>query len=84
MEKPLLLDKPSMRRVEVARSYSFKLNIGNYQSMDFFASQKAECMEHEAEEMSEKLYQFCRREVLRAVKEAQRELAPAQTERRTA
>ncbi len=64
---------PSHRIVEIARSFSFKLNLGNYQSADFFCSQKGECREDEAEEFSEKLYQFCKRDVLRAVNEAKKE-----------
>ena len=76
MQDPLIIEIPaaSTRRVEVARSFSFKLNAGNYESRDFFCSQKVECFEHEAAEMSEKVYQFCRREVMRAVAETQREL----------
>lgn len=57
------------QRVEVARSFSFKLNAGNYESRDFFCSQKAECYERAAEETSERLYQFCKTQVLKAVKE---------------
>ena len=29
--------------VEIARQFTFKLTCGNYQSADFFCSQKAEC-----------------------------------------
>lgn len=53
--------------VEVARSYSYKLNVGNYESRDFFCSQKAECRLSEAEEVSERLFKFCRAQVMRAV-----------------
>ena len=60
------------RRVEVARSFSYKLNVGNYESRDFFCSQKSECLESEAEDLSERLYIFCRTQVLRAVAEYQR------------
>lgn len=56
-------------RVEIARSFSYKLNAGNYESRDFFCSQKAECSIEDQAEVSEALYQFCRSEVLRAVKE---------------
>jgi hypothetical protein len=54
---------------EVARSFSFKLNAGNYESRDFFCSQKVECPVAEAEEVSAKLYQFCKDQVMKAVKE---------------
>lgn len=55
--------------VEIARSYSYKLNCGNYESRDFFCSQKIECRLCDAERMSEVLYQFCRTQVLKSVKE---------------
>jgi len=60
-------------RVEIARSYSYKLNCGNYESRDFFCSEKAECLPEEAEKVSELLYSFCKRQVLKAVEEHQRE-----------
>ena len=60
---------PTPVLVEIARSYSFKLNVGNYESRDFFCSQKAECRPEEAEAVSERLYEFCRRQVLRAVEQ---------------
>jgi len=53
--------------VEVARSFSYKLNLGNYQSADFFCSQKIECPENMATETSEKLYEFCKSEVMKSV-----------------
>lgn len=55
--------------VEVARSFAFKLNAGNCQSADFFCSQKAECNPEDAEETSQRIYAFCRSEVMKAVKE---------------
>lgn len=57
------------QRVEIARSFSFKLNVGNYESRDFFCSQKAECYERDAEETSERLYAFVKSQVIKAVKE---------------
>ena len=58
---------PTGIRVEVARSFSYKLNVGNYESRDFFCSQKAECNAEDAEMTSQALHTFCRREVLRDV-----------------
>lgn len=55
--------------VEIARSFSYKLNVGNYESRDFFCSQKVECPMSKSEEMSEKLYLFCRGQVLKEVQE---------------
>lgn len=62
---------PPALRVEVARSFSYKLNCGNYESRDFFCSQKAECNAEDAEYISERLYQFCKSQVLAAVREYQ-------------
>jgi len=53
--------------VEVARSFSYKLNCGNYESRDFFCSQKAECKAEDVERISGLLHQFCKQEVMRAV-----------------
>jgi hypothetical protein len=55
--------------VEICRSFCFRLNVGNYESRDFFCSEKAECHEKDAEAVSHRLYEFCRREVMRAVGE---------------
>lgn len=63
--------------IEVARSFSYKLNLGNYESRDFFCSQKAECKPEEAEEVSERLHKFCRAQV-------ERDMRQYVTERRAA
>jgi len=54
-------------KIEIARSFAYKLNIGNYQTVDFFCSQKAEVEEKKAEKKSEELYAFCRKEVLKSI-----------------
>ena len=64
---------PRPKLVEIARSFSYKLNVGNYESRDFFCSQKSECPENQAEEKSEALYQFCKQQVMKAVREYLRE-----------
>lgn len=64
---------PSHRIVEIARSFSYKLNIGNYQSCDAFCSQKAECREDEADEVSERIHAFCKSQVMKAIAEARKE-----------
>jgi hypothetical protein len=68
---------PLFQRTEISRSFAYKLNLGNYQSADFFMAQKAECSASDAEAVSEKLYQFCRSSVLRAVREYQQEINSA-------
>jgi Mn-dependent DtxR family transcriptional regulator len=55
--------------IEIARSFSYKLNVGKYQTADFFCSQKAEVPESQATETSEKLYEFCKAEVIKNIKE---------------
>jgi len=57
------------KMVEIARSFSYKLNLGNYQTCDFFCSQKAEVSEEKAIETSETLYNFCKSEVIKSVNE---------------
>lgn len=60
------------RQVEIVRSVSFKLNLGNYQSMDFFCSQKAACQPEEADSVSADLYEWCYDQVMGSVKEVKR------------
>jgi hypothetical protein len=52
---------------DISRSFSYKLNVGNYESRDFFCAQKVECRIEDAEDISDRLYQFCRSQVMRAV-----------------
>jgi hypothetical protein len=59
----------SGQRVEIARSFSYKLNAGNYESRDFFCSEKSECAIEDAHEVSAALYAFCKQQVLESVKE---------------
>jgi len=67
--------------VEVARSFSFKLNLGNYQMADFFCSEKAEVPETEAEKTSEALYEFCKEEVIKSVNSYKEDLAKLEAEK---
>jgi hypothetical protein len=79
--------EPSPQSVrEVVRSVSFKLNLGNYQSMDFFCSQKAQCAAEDAEEVSTDLYDWCYDQVMASVKDVQQKQARKQAamERKTA
>lgn len=59
--------KAKIKLVEIARSFSYKLNVGNYESRDFFCSQKAECAPKDAEKISEALHDFCKAQVIRDV-----------------
>ena len=64
---PVVVSPDPDAMVEVVRSFSYKLNVGNYESRDFFSSQKTRCRQSEAETMSAALYEFCKREVLASV-----------------
>ena len=60
--------------IEIARSYSFKLNMDRiggprYESRDFFCSCKEECLKADATATSARLHAFCQTEVARAVNE---------------
>ena len=48
----------------VARSFSYKLNAGNFESRDFFCSRKQQCTLDEADAVSESLHQWCQQQVL--------------------
>lgn len=82
--------KPAARvtgRVEITRSFEYSLNAGNYEQRRFFCSQKAECDAADAEEISERVYQFCRSQVMRAVSDylaAEQIRQQPQPQRRTA
>ena len=62
-----------VRMVEMVRSFTFKLNLGNYESADFFQSAKTTCREDEAEDVSELLHQFCKAQVLKSMNEVRQE-----------
>ena len=54
--------------IEVCRSYSYKMAIPNsYENRDFFCSRKEECFEDKATETSERLFEFCKDEVMKNV-----------------
>ena len=57
------------KKIEIVRSYSQKVNIGNYQTLDFFCSAKAEVAEDESLEISKSLNAFCRQEVAKSIAE---------------
>ena len=69
MQDSYLLKAPARitGKTEIQRSFEYLLNVGNYESRRFFCSQKAECRPEDAEAVSEKLYQFCKSQVMKAV-----------------
>lgn len=72
-EPPVRFTEMQVRHCEITRSFSFKLNVGNYESRDFFMSQKVECRIEDAEITSDAVYQFCKQQVLKAVAQYQKE-----------
>lgn len=68
-----IIGKPrDQQTVEVCRSFSYKLNLGNcggpqYESADFFASRKIQCAAEDAEWVSQQIYEECVAEVRTAV-----------------
>lgn len=61
--------------IEVCRSFSYKLNVGNYESRDFFCSAKGQAESIEAaESIGEMLDEFVQSEVLKSVGEYSRKL----------
>ena len=68
--KPLDGTQPEPeQRIEIVRSFSFKLNLGDYQSADFFCSRKEQCNAENVDEISTSIYEWCYDEVMAAVKE---------------
>ena len=69
-------EKSKIKLTEICRSFSYKLALPNYSNADFFCSQKAECPEKEAEEISEALYEFCKKSVIKSVNAYKKEFLP--------
>ena len=67
--RPVAPEQPmeETRLIGITRSFSYKLNLGDYQSADFFCSQRAECDPSMATEVSRDLDQFCQDEVREAI-----------------
>lgn len=60
--------------IEIVRSYSEKVNMGNYQTFDSFCSAKCEVDEKEADQKSKELYEFCKEQVKKEIKEYREEV----------
>lgn len=55
------------KTIEVCRSFSRKLNLGNYETLDMFCSAKAEVSEKDKVKISEQLDKFVQDEVMKSV-----------------
>ena len=62
--------------IEIVRSFSFKLNVGNFESRDFFCSRKCECEEGEADKKSAELAMWCEKEIMKSVSAYQSQNMP--------
>ena len=60
---------PETSLVKVTRSFSYKLNLGNYENVDFFCSQTVECRPDLADGVSADVHEFCVEEVGKSIKE---------------
>lgn len=49
--------------MEISKSVSLKVNIGDYQTVDLFCSVKAEATEENAEKVGKDLHAFCVKQV---------------------
>jgi len=57
---------------EIVRSFSRKINLGNYETLDIFCSQKLEVPLKEAEQASKEAFEFCKKEVMKSVLDERR------------
>lgn len=65
-------------RIEIVRSFSRKINLGNYESLDMFASAKMECDLNDAAGVSLDLFEFAKNEVLQSIISYRREMSGLQ------
>ena len=62
-------------QIEIVRSFSGRVNTGNYQHADFFCSTKATCDAEEAESISALLDEFVQDQVMESVREYKQRLS---------
>lgn len=75
--KEKILDDENM--VEIVRSFSYKLNLGNYENKDFFCSLKATAPISQFEEVSNMLFTMCKKQV---IDDVEREKGMSKVERK--
>lgn len=49
--------------MEISKSVSLKVNIGDYQTVDLFCSIKSECEEKDLTKVGAKLHDYCVKEI---------------------
>ncbi len=65
--------------LEITSSFSFKKNLGNYETADFWFSAKAESVEGSERRIARTLHRFCKQEVVKALNEYLQEKNPPKT-----
>lgn len=60
----------------VTRSYSRKVNLGNYESMDLFCSLNLQCNPEDVGVKSEQAVEWCKNQVVADIKRFRTEMAP--------
>ena len=53
--------------IEITRSFSWTVQIEQFSPRQFFCSQKRECFEKDAEEVSKAIHTWCKEQVIRDV-----------------
>lgn len=61
------MPKEKQPTIEITRSYSQKVNLGNYETKDSFCSAKIECLLSEVEEKSKMLDIIVKEEVRKSI-----------------
>lgn len=79
MSVPIIGQRPAAEKVEICRSFAYKLNLGNcggpqFESADFFASRKMQCEAEAASWVSQQIYEECVAEVREAVAHFKKEM----------
>lgn len=59
----MLEEKEVIEKIEICRSFSHRINVGNYEHKDSFCSAKIECDISQVEEKSKMLDEIVQREV---------------------
>lgn len=70
MNKKTKTKKAKIKTVEVVRSFTWSISLGQYMgTANIFASYKAECAPKDVEKVNKEVYQFCKKNVIDDVNE---------------
>lgn len=68
--------KKEIEKIEICRSFSCRINVGNYEHKDSFCSAKIECDIKDVEENSKMLDEIVQREVNKTLAGLTKQLEP--------